>query len=126
MSSAVLLGFVPAATTLIVASQIPAALGAPGDDELLAGALSALAHPGVELGALALSAATTPPCCWARRVGPLFPGVLLAVGLGILATELLGYRGPTVGEVPSGLPPVSLDLPWGDAARCCSRERSSP
>ena len=50
------------------------------------------------------------------RVGPLFPGVLLAVGLGMLATELLGYGGSTVGSVPSGLPPVSLDLPWGDAA----------
>jgi SulP family sulfate permease len=34
----------------------------------------------------------------------------------MLAPELLGYGGPTVGEIPAGLPPVSLDLPWGDAA----------
>jgi SulP family sulfate permease len=117
MSSAVLLGFVPAAATLIVASQLPAALGAPAEDELLAGALSALTHPGTwTLGALALSAATITAVLLGSRIGPLFPGVLLAVTLGILATELLGYGGPTVGEVPSGLPPVSLDLPWGDAA----------
>ena len=37
MSSAVLIGFVPAATALIVASQIPAALGAHGDDAIIAG-----------------------------------------------------------------------------------------
>ena len=49
-------------------------------------------------------------------MSPLFPAVLVAVGLGMLATELLGYGGATVGEVPAGLPPVSLDLPWGEAA----------
>ena len=117
MSSAVLLGFVPAATALIVASQIPAALGAQGDDGIIAGAMSALAHPGEWSGAaLALSAAAAAAMRFGARVGPLFPGVLVAVGLGMLATELLGYGGATVGEVPAGLPPVSLDLPWGEAA----------
>ena len=58
MSSAVLLGFVPAATALIVASQIPAALGAQGDDATLAGAASTLAHPASGASrALALTAA---------------------------------------------------------------------
>jgi SulP family sulfate permease len=117
MSSAVLLGFVPAATALIVASQLPAALGAPGGDGILAGAAAALAHPGEwSAAALALSAATAGAMLLGARVGPLFPGVLLAVGIGMLATELLAYGGPTVGEIPAGLPPISFDLPWGDAA----------
>jgi SulP family sulfate permease len=116
MSSAVLLGFVPAATALIVASQLPAALGAPGDG-IIAGAVSALTDPAEwSLPALMLSAAAVAAMLLGARVGPLFPGVLVAVGLGMLATELLGYGGSTVGEVPAGLPPVSLDLPWGDAA----------
>ncbi|HET8949307.1 MAG TPA: SulP family inorganic anion transporter, partial [Solirubrobacteraceae bacterium] len=87
MSSAVLLGFVPAATALIVASQIPAALGAQGDDRIIAGAVSAFAHPGEWSGAaLALSAAAAGAMRLGARVGPLFPVVLVAVGLGMLAT----------------------------------------
>jgi SulP family sulfate permease len=117
MSSAVLLGFVPAATALIVASQLPAALGAPGSDGILAGAASALAHPGEwSAAALALSVAAAAAMLLGARVSALFPGVLVAVAIGMLATELLGYGGPTVGEIPAGLPPVSLDLPWSDAA----------
>ena len=116
MSSAILRGFVPAAATLIVASQLPAALGVGGEEEgILAGALSALTHPGDwELAALALSAATVAVMLAGSRLGARFPGVLMAVALGMLATELLGYGGATVGAVPSGLPPVSLDLPWSD------------
>jgi SulP family sulfate permease len=48
-----------------------------------------------------------------RRLHRLFPGVLLAVVIGILFSTLTGYQGPTVGAVPSGLPPFSLSLPWG-------------
>ena len=117
MSSAVLIGFVPAATVLIVASQLPAAVGAPGGDGILAGAASALTHPGGwSVAALLLGAATAAAMRLGARVSPLFPGVLVAVGFGMLATELLGYGGATVGHVPAGLPPVSVDLPWGDAA----------
>ena len=116
MSSAVLLGFVPAATALIVASQLPTALGAPGGDGILAGAATALTHPG-EWGAatLMLSVAAAAVVVLGARVSPLFPGVLVAVAIGMLATELLAYGGATVGAVPAGLPPVTLDLPWGDA-----------
>ena len=117
MSSAVLLGFVPAATALIVMSQLPAALGADAGEGIVAGAASALAHPGGwTLAAIALSAVAATAVLLGPRVGPLFPGVLVAVGLGMLATVALGYGGPTVGDVPNGLPPVSLDLPWGDIA----------
>lgn len=116
MSSAVLLGFVPAATALIVASQLPAALGvAAGDEGILAGAASALGDPRAwTAGALALTAATVVAMRLGARAGPLFPAVLVAVGIGMLATELLGYGGATVGEVPGGLPPVSVDLPWAE------------
>ena len=116
MSHAVLVGFVPAATALIVASQLPAALGVTGaDGGILAAAADALGDPGAWLaGAIVLAAATIALVRLAPRVHPMFPGVLVAVALGVLAVEALGYDGPTVGDVPAGLPPISLDLPWGD------------
>jgi SulP family sulfate permease len=115
MSSAVLLGFVPAATALIVASQLPTALGAPADGGILASAASTLADPaGWSVAALALSVVAAAILVTGSRLSPMFPGVLVAVGIGMLATELLGYGGATVGDVPAGLPPISFDLPWDD------------
>ena len=42
----------------------------------------------------------------------VFPGVLVAVVIGILATTFLGYPAPTVGPIPNILPTLSLNLPW--------------
>lgn len=116
MSHAVLVGFVPAATALIVASQLPAALGvAAGDGGILEEAVSALGDPGAWLaGAVALSVVTIAVVRLSPRVHPMFPGVLVAVAVGMLAVEVAGFDGKTVGDVPAGLPPISLDLPWGD------------
>jgi sulfate permease, SulP family len=36
------------------------------------------------------------------------------VGLAIAYSVAVDYGGPTVGELPGGLPPLSLTLPWGD------------
>jgi SulP family sulfate permease len=117
MSQPVLMGFVPAASVLIIASQLPVALGvedAPGG--ILHGAAWALGHPehwnavaiGLSLGVAAILIA-------APRAHRMFPAVLVAVGAAILYSWLADYSGPTVGSVSASFPPFSVDLPWNDA-----------
>ena len=116
MSQAVLIGFMPAAAILIVASQLPTALGA-GDQEggVLRGAWNALTNPGSwGSSAILLAALSIVLVLAGRRLHAFFPGVLVAVLVGIGWSELGGYDGATVGDVPSGLPPLSVDLPWSD------------
>jgi SulP family sulfate permease len=47
-----------------------------------------------------------------RRIHALFPGVLIALVAGLVASETAGFGGATVGRIPRGLPEVSLALPW--------------
>ncbi len=114
MSQPVLTGFTAAAAILIVASQLPTALGVEARGaSLLARAWWALSHlSSWEVASVVLSLLTVALVLGGRRVHPLFPGVLVAVGLGIGYSILGGYGGSVVGQVPSGLPPFSLDLPW--------------
>jgi SulP family sulfate permease len=117
MSQPMLMGFVPAAALLIVASQLPAAVqvAAPGQG-VLTKALWTLAHPGAwRPGALLLGVATVALMLGGRRLSPLFPGVLAAVVLGIGVSLATGYDGPTIGAVQAGLPPLSVDLRWAEA-----------
>ena len=119
MSQPMLMGFIPAAAILILASQLPAALGAkaPGDG-VLPDAGWTLVHPGawetasvvLALGALALVLA-------GPRLHRLFPAVLVAAGAGIAYSLAAGYTGPEVGSIPSGFPPVSFRFPWSDLHR---------
>jgi sulfate permease, SulP family len=117
MSRPMLIGFIPAATLLILASQLPSALGAAAPaGSILEQAAWAVAHPGSwEPASLALSAAVLVLMFGGRRITPLFPGVLVAVALAIGVSLLLGYDGDRVGSVDPGLPPVSLALPWSEA-----------
>lgn len=116
MSQPVLLGFTSGAAILIVASQLPNALGAAtGDRGLLGEAFDALIHPGEwHMGAIGLGLATAVIVLSGRRISQLFPGVLVAVVVGILYSVSVGFDGAIVGEVPAGLPPFSLDLPWSE------------
>ncbi|PXY22180.1 SulP family inorganic anion transporter [Prauserella muralis] len=117
MSQPMLLGFVPAAAVLIACSQLPKALGvsSPPDrgNDILEAAW-AVAHPGQwGLPALAFAVLSALVIVGGRRLHRLFPGVLAAAVLGIVASAVLGYRGAVVGAVPAGLPPFTLDdLPW--------------
>ena len=92
-----LLGFLPAAAILIVASQLPAALGVtPTEDGILGGRRRARAPRPVVLGRDCLCR-----CYGAsssaedRDLHRLFPGVLVAVGLGLVVglARLLRRRG---------------------------------
>ncbi len=116
MSQPLLVGFVPAAAILIVASQLPVALGvhARGDNEL-SRAGWALAHAGDwRLESIVVALAVSALLLAGRRVHPLFPGVLLAVAAAALYSELAGYGGPTLGAVDAGLPPLTRSLPLGE------------
>ncbi len=116
MSQPLLVGFVPAAAILIVASQLPVALGvhARGHNELYRAGW-ALAHVGDwGLEAILVALAVSALLVAGKRVHPLFPGVLLAVAGAIVYSELAGYGGAKLGTIDAGLPPLTRSLPLGE------------
>ncbi|MGD8319386.1 MAG: SulP family inorganic anion transporter [Gemmatimonadota bacterium] len=114
MSRPMLTGFMSGAAILIVGVQLPAALGSPAPPGgIVQRALWALGHPASwEVPAVALSVLTVVVVTIGRKIHPLVPGVLIAAVGGTIYSALAGYGGPTVGTVPAGFPPFSLDLPW--------------
>jgi SulP family sulfate permease len=114
MSRPMLDGFASGAAILIISSQLPGAAGvqAPSGG-VLPRALWTLAHPGSwEAAALVLTVVTMVVIYGGRRIRPLMPGVLIATVAGLTFSIVTGYTGPTVGDIPVGFPPLSLDLPW--------------
>jgi SulP family sulfate permease len=107
-------GFLVAGAILIVASQVPPLVDVASESASpLGSATAALAAPSVwEPAALGLGLATVLCLLLARRLGPLFPAVPLVAVAGLLVGGLTGYPGDLVGHVPTGLPPVTLDLVW--------------
>ena len=118
MSQPMLLGFIPAATILIVATQLPSALGAGGEtpgDGILGDAAWALGHPGSwEMSSIVLTALVVAGVLLAPRLHRMFPAVLLAVVGGLVYSSLVDYGGARIGEIPAGLPPFGFDVPWGE------------
>jgi sulfate permease, SulP family len=116
VSQPMLLGFVPAAAILIVASQLPTALGASAPEGgILEQAAWTLSHAGSwETASVVLSIVVLALVLGGRFVHRLFPSVLLAVLVGIAYSQSTDYEGPTVGSIPHAFPPVSLDMPWGE------------
>ncbi|NJD19972.1 MAG: SulP family inorganic anion transporter [Gemmatimonadetes bacterium] len=115
LSQPVLMAFTTGTAAVILATQIPGALGvtvAPAGG-VLAQAAWALGHPGAwETSSLVLAAATVALILGARRIHPLVPGILLAAAGGIAWSALTGYGGPVVGEVPRGFPHLAVEFPW--------------
>ena len=116
MSQPLLVGFVPAAAILIVASQLPLALGVdPRGKHEIYRAAWALGHVGEwRAGAISVALFTAVVLLFGRRVHPLFPGVLLAVVATLLYSKIVGYGGTKLGAIRSGFPPVTTSLPLGD------------
>ncbi len=114
MSTPVVMGFTSGAAIVIMSSQLPKALGAqPPDGGVLWQAVWSIGHPsGWSWSAVALSLITVSLFIGGRKISPFFPGVLIAVIIGVFYSRTSGYSGVTVNEVPEGLPPFSLDLPW--------------
>ena len=88
MSQPVLTGFASGAAILIIASQVPTAVGVDGfEGGILRRAVVVALHPGVwEPAALGLSLVTLLLVLAGRRLHPVFPGVLVAVVVGLLFT----------------------------------------
>ncbi|MDP9459072.1 MAG: SulP family inorganic anion transporter [Actinomycetota bacterium] len=106
-------GFLVAGAILIVASQVPPLVDlVPESVNPLGSAAAALAQPSAwEPAALGLGLATVLCLVLGRRLGPLFPAAPLVAVAGLLV-GLTGYPGNRVGDIPTGLPPVTFDLLW--------------
>lgn len=116
MSQPVLVGFTAAASILIVSSQIPTAVGVTAvGDTILARAWWTITNiSDWEAIAVLLTLATVVLVAGGRYVHRLFPGVLVAVALGIFYSEIAGYDGLVVGDFALSFPDSPLELPWGD------------
>ncbi len=114
MSQPVLMGFTSAMAVLIIATQLPGALGAvPGGEGIGGHLLWTLSHPSSwNTLAVGLSLVTLLLVLGGRRLSPVFPGVLIAVLAGLAAGTWLGDAGPAIGALPTGFPRPSLALPW--------------
>jgi SulP family sulfate permease len=113
MSEPVLRGFMLGAAILITASQLPGALGMPGQDGVIGSAVHALRHAELwDPWAVGLTALTLLLVLGGRWIHPMVPGVPLAAAAGLAATLFFDYPGAVLGQVPEGLPPLTLDLPW--------------
>jgi hypothetical protein len=141
VSRPVIVGFVPAAAVLIVATQVPAAFGVPPEESgILESALSVLAHPSAwSPSAVVLASATLALMAIGKAIHGLFPAALVPTVLGLVYSEASGYGGATVGSIPHAFLHISLDLAWGQlptlllagsssplsasSSRCRSRER---
>lgn len=112
----VVAGFTSGAAILIISSQLPRALDVDtGDGGVIGNAIEALTSPAQwQPQAILLSAVTIALFLGGRKLHPLFPGVLVAVIIGIVWSSVSDYSGAIVGDVPEGLPPLGLDLPWGE------------
>ncbi len=116
LSQPVLKGFTSAAAILIMASQIPTALGTTrGERNILLEAIDALTSPDRwDWGAVTLSVIVIAIILTGRRIHSLFPAVPLTIVIGIIVARATGYSASLVGEIPATFPPVSLDLPWAE------------
>ncbi|MQA04811.1 MAG: STAS domain-containing protein [Streptosporangiales bacterium] len=114
MSLPVVTGFTAAAAILIVASQVPSLVGA-GSDALspAVAAADVLTQPQHwQLGAILIGLVTVAVVVLGRKISVVFPWMLLATVAGLAVSAFGLVRVPVVGDIPSGLPSITLGLPW--------------
>ncbi len=114
LSQPVLLGFTSAAAVLIIASQLPAALGLPVPEGSLFSQLTwALEHVSFwNPTAIWLSLLTLSLILGGRHLSALFPGVLVAMLVGIGVSRVWGIDSPIVGSFDVVLLRPVPALPW--------------
>ena len=117
LSEPVLTGFTTAAAILILSSQLPKVFDVSTDgDGVLADALQALTSPGEwQWPAIGFAAMTLVLMFGGRRLHTLFPGVLVAVVVGVIVSGSVDYDGSTVGELDGGFVSLTFDFPWDRA-----------
>lgn len=120
LAEPVMIGFTSGAGVVILSSQLPKVLGvaegvSPGYANPILETGWALLNPGEwDLEPMLIGLVTIVLMLGGRKMHKLFPGVLVAVILGVIYSQLNDYDGKIVGTIPEGWPPFSLDLPWGD------------
>ena len=120
MAEPVTIGFTSGAGLVILTSQLSKAFGValPADvadmENTVLRGMWTIAHPSEwQLSAIGLSIVTLAFMLLGKRVHRLFPGVLIAVLVTLAYSRIAGYSGPVIDPIPSGLPTLQLDLPWG-------------
>lgn len=116
MSQPVLSAFTVAASLLIVCSQVPALVGVSVTDP------NPLTAAGQAVGrvadwdpmALLLGIGMLALVLGARRISPRIPAALLGSVAALVLTGVGAVDVAEVGDVPSGLPPFALGLPWSE------------
>ena len=119
MAEPVAIGFTSAAGIVILASQLPRALGSVLPAEIAARGnpigrgVWVLTNPGSwTLGAIVIFIVTVVLMHGGRRLHRLFPGVLVAVIFALSFSRLTNYQAPVLRDIEPGLPQFSLNLPW--------------
>lgn len=115
----VMLGFTSGAAIIIIASQAPKVVGTteliPDGSVMEQGFWSLIHVLDWSPVAIGVSVITLVLMIGGRRVHRLFPGVAVAVVVGIVFSRLVDEPGAIVGEpvgVPEGFPSFGLELPW--------------
>jgi SulP family sulfate permease len=118
LSEPVLVGFTTGAAVLIVSSQLPKVFDvAPDEGGVLANAFHAVTHPGDWSGsAIAFSVVVFVLMFGGRRLHRLFPGVLVAVVIGVIVSRATNYSGSTVGELDGGFISLQFNFVWSSFA----------
>jgi SulP family sulfate permease len=114
MSQPVIAGFTAAAAVLIISTQIPTFVGITATEQgIIQAAFNALIHPeNWSLSALTLGCVCILIIVNGRKIHALFPGVLVAVVMGLLYSHFADYDRAVIGSLPSAFPQLSIDLPW--------------
>lgn len=117
LSEPVLTGFTTGAAILILSSQLPKVFDVRTDgDGVLPDAIQALSSPDEwQWGAIGFAALTLVLMFGGRRLHTLFPGVLVAVIVGVIVSGAADYSGSVVGDLDGGFVSLSLDFPWNRA-----------
>lgn len=112
-------GFTAGIGAIILVGQLPRVLGlpAPGSSQVL----EVVRHIGelttqVRLVPLAIAGATLALTLGLQRLGPRFPGALVAIALPSLAVALFGLDAELIGAIPRSLPlPTAPAMPaWSE------------
>lgn len=114
MSPPVILGFSTGAAILITASQIGSVAGVTNEPaDLLERLTTVVTNPSSwNWQAITLAAVVVLLIVGGRKIHGAFPGVLFAVLIGLWMGLTTDYSAPLIGDIPEGLPPLSLSMPW--------------
>ncbi len=114
LSEPMLVGFTTGAAVLILSSQLPKVFDIdPAGHGVLHDALTALMSPSDwEPAAIAFAAMTLLAMFGGRRLHRLFPGVLVAVVVGVVVSWATNYPGSTVGALDGGFISLGIGFQW--------------